>query len=66
LRLQALRARRDPAAAERRRAALVEAAREGRNVLPPLVDAVTDLVTLGEIIDSLRSVFGDHRETAAW
>ncbi|MGZ5428571.1 MAG: methylmalonyl-CoA mutase family protein, partial [Thermoanaerobaculia bacterium] len=66
LRLQALRARRDPAAAERRRAALVEAAREGRNVLPPLVDAVTDLVTLGEIIESLRSVFGDHRESAAW
>ncbi len=66
LRLQALRARRDPAAAERRRAALVEAAREGRNVLPPLVDAVTDLVTLGEIIESLRSVFGEHRESAAW
>ncbi len=66
LRLQALRARRDGAAAERGRASLVEAAREGRNILPPLVDAVTDLVTLGEIIESLRSVFGDHRETAAW
>src|ERR1017187_4954968 len=66
LRLQALRARRDPATVGRRRAALVEAAREGRNVLPPLVDAVTDLVTLGEIIESLRSVFGEHRESAAW
>ncbi len=65
-RLQALRARRDPAAAERRRTALVEAAREGRNLLPPLVDAVTDLVSLGEIVESLRTVFGDHRENAAW
>ncbi|HEX5855195.1 MAG TPA: methylmalonyl-CoA mutase family protein [Thermoanaerobaculia bacterium] len=65
-RLQALRARRDPAAVERRRAALVEMARDGRNLLPPLVDAVTDLVTLGEIVESLRTVFGDHRESAAW
>jgi len=30
------------------------------------VDAVTDFVTLGEIVESLRSVFGDHRETAVW
>ncbi len=65
-RLQALRARRDPAAVERRRAALVEAARDGRNLLPPLVDAVTGLVTLGEIVESLRTVFGDHRESATW
>jgi methylmalonyl-CoA mutase N-terminal domain/subunit len=65
-RLRALRARRDPAAVERRRAALVETARDGRNLLPPLVDAVTDLVTLGEVVESLRTVFGDHRESAAW
>jgi methylmalonyl-CoA mutase N-terminal domain/subunit len=65
-RLVALRARRDAAAVERRRAALVEAAREGRNVLPSIVEAVTELVTLGEIVESLRSVFGEHHETAAW
>jgi len=65
-RLQALRARRDPAAVAKRRAVLVETARDGRNLLPPLVDAVTDLVTLGEIVESLRTVFGDHRESAAW
>jgi len=65
-RLEALRARRDAAAVERRRAALVEAAREGRNVLPPIVEAVTELVTLGEIVESLRSVFGEHHETTAW
>ena len=65
-RLSALRARRDAAAVERRRASLVEAAREGRNLLPPILDAVTDLVTLGEVVESLRSVFGEHRETTAW
>lgn len=65
-RLEALRARRDAAAVGRRRAALVEAAREGRNVLPPIMEAVTDLVTLGEIVESLRSVFGEHHETTVW
>ena len=65
-RLAALRARRDAAAVERRRSSLVEAAREGRNLLPPIVEAVTELVTLGEIVESLRSVFGEHHETAAW
>ncbi|MGZ6970300.1 MAG: acyl-CoA mutase large subunit family protein [Thermoanaerobaculia bacterium] len=65
-RLQALRARRDASAVEKRRTALVDAAREGRNLLPPIVEAVTDLVTLGEIVESLRSVFGSHREGAGW
>jgi methylmalonyl-CoA mutase, N-terminal domain len=65
-RLAALRARRDARAVDRRRAALVEAAREGRNVLPPMLDAVTELVTLGEIVESLRSVFGEHHETTTW
>jgi methylmalonyl-CoA mutase N-terminal domain/subunit len=65
-RLAALRGRRDPGAVERRRRQLVEAAREGRNLLPPLIDAVTDLVTLGEAVESLRTVFGEHRESTAW
>ncbi len=63
-RLRALRARRSSEAVVRRRAALVDAARDGRNLLPPMIDAVTDLVTLGEIVSSLRSVFGEHHETA--
>jgi len=66
-RLQALRARRSAEAVARRRAALVEAAREGRNLLPPLVDAVADLVTLGEIVESLKSVFGEYVDSGgAW
>ncbi len=65
-RLRALRARRDSAAAARLRGGVVAAAREGRNLLPPVVDAVAGLVTLGEIVESLRTVFGDYRESGAW
>jgi methylmalonyl-CoA mutase N-terminal domain/subunit len=65
-RLGALRARRDPAAADRLRQGVADAAREGRNVLPPIVDAVSGLVTLGEVVDALRSVFGEHHENAGW
>jgi methylmalonyl-CoA mutase N-terminal domain/subunit len=63
-RLRALRARRDPLAVSRLRETVVTAAREGRNLLPPMVDAVAGLVTLGEIVESLRGVFGDYRETS--
>jgi len=65
-RLAALRARRDAGAVTRRRVSLVEAAREGRNLMPPIVEAVTELVTLGEIVESLRTVFGDYRESSGW
>ena len=65
-RLAALRARRDGAAVSRLRKGVEDAAREGRNLMPPLVDAVAGLVTLGEIVDSLRTVFGEYRETGAW
>jgi hypothetical protein len=34
--------------------------------MPPIVEAVAELVTLGEIVESLRSVFGEHHETTAW
>jgi methylmalonyl-CoA mutase N-terminal domain/subunit len=65
-RLAALRARRDAGAVTRRRVSLVEAAREGRNLMPPIVEAVTELVTLGEIVESLRTVFGEYRESSGW
>lgn len=61
-RLSAFRARRDPAAVSRRRAELVGAARDGRNLMPLIVEAVDVGVTLGEIVESLRTVFGDYRE----
>ncbi|MCH2277745.1 MAG: methylmalonyl-CoA mutase family protein, partial [Vicinamibacterales bacterium] len=56
------RAHRDEA---RSRAALntVGATARGKaNLLPPIIDAVEAGSTVGEITDSLRAVFGEHRE----
>ncbi|HEV8268811.1 MAG TPA: methylmalonyl-CoA mutase family protein [Thermoanaerobaculia bacterium] len=64
-RLAAFRSRRSAADVDARRRALVDAAREGRNLLPPMIDAVTSSVTLGEIVESLKVVFGEHRESSS-
>ena len=37
------------------------AARENRNLMPPIVAAVEADVTVGEVADALRSVFGEYR-----
>ncbi len=42
--------------------ALKRAAQKGENVLPPILDAVRDLATLGEITSILREVFGTYQE----
>jgi methylmalonyl-CoA mutase N-terminal domain/subunit len=65
-RLKAVRARRDPATVSRLTEGIASAAREGRNLLPPMVDAATGFVTLGEIVESLKGVFGEYRENAGW
>jgi methylmalonyl-CoA mutase N-terminal domain/subunit len=63
-RVQALRARRDSAAVESVLAALKrDAAREDRNLMPPIVEAARAYVTMGEMCDALRSVWGVWRET---
>ena len=63
-RVQALKARRDPAAVEQRLAELKRAAaREDVNLMPPIVDAARDYVTMGEICDAFRDVWGVWRET---
>jgi methylmalonyl-CoA mutase N-terminal domain/subunit len=63
-RVQALRARRDSAAVETRLAALKgAAARDGVNLMPLLLDAARDYVTMGEMCDALREVWGTWRET---
>jgi len=62
-RLQAFKARRDSAVVERRLVELAEAASvEGRNLMPVIVDAVRDGVTLGEICDTWRQTWGTWRE----
>ena len=63
-RVQALKARRDSAAVEQRLAELKRAAaREDVNLMPPIVDAARDYVTMGEICDAFRDVWGVWRET---
>src|SRR6266540_2018403 len=63
-RVQALRARRDGSAVESALARLKEdAAHEDRNMMLPIVDAARAYVTMGEMCDALREVWGVWRET---
>src|SRR5690606_19951991 len=64
-RVKAVRARRDAAAAERCLAAVRAACQDpDANVMPPILDAVKAYVTLGEICDVFRDVFGVHTDPA--
>ncbi|MBI3522549.1 MAG: methylmalonyl-CoA mutase [Chloroflexi bacterium] len=63
-RLAAVRARRDRARVERAREELVTAARGSANLMPRILEAVEAEVTLGEICDDLRGVFGVYEPTA--
>jgi methylmalonyl-CoA mutase N-terminal domain/subunit len=38
------------------------AARQGSNLVPPIMQAVEASATVGEIADTLREVFGEHKE----
>src|SRR5688572_28879659 len=63
-RVQALRAKRDSAAAEAALARLKQdAAYDDRNLMPPIIDAARAYVTMGEMCDALREVWGVWRET---
>ncbi len=65
-RLRALRERRDREVVAKRLTSLTAAARDGRNLLPEMVEAVSSNVTLGEIVEALGAVFGEHKEFVAW
>ena len=63
-RVQALRTRRDTGPVEAALARLKEdAARDDRNLMDPIVAAARAYVTLGEMCDALREVWGIWRET---
>jgi methylmalonyl-CoA mutase N-terminal domain/subunit len=63
-RLAAVTAGRDAAAVESRLTALKEAAaKPDVNLMPPILDGSRDYVTLGEMCDALREVWGVWRET---
>ena len=63
-RIQALRARRDSVAVQAALARLAEdAADDDRNLMQPIIDAARAHVTMGEMCDALRQVWGVWRET---
>jgi methylmalonyl-CoA mutase N-terminal domain/subunit len=55
---------RDAAAVEAALATMLDAARSGANMVPPMLDAVRAEATLGEICDALREEWGVYREPA--
>ena len=63
-RVEAVRSQRDAAAAEAAVARLKEdAARDDRNLMEPIMAAARAYVTMGEMCDALREVWGTWRET---
>jgi methylmalonyl-CoA mutase, N-terminal domain len=63
-RVRAVRARRESAAVEQAVAKLQEgAARDDVNLMPLIIDASRAYVTMGEMCDALREVWGVWRET---
>jgi methylmalonyl-CoA mutase N-terminal domain/subunit len=61
-RVAAVRASRDAAGWRTAIARVEAAARDGSNLVPPIIDAVEAHATVGEIADALRRVFGEHKE----
>jgi len=62
--VQTVRERRDTAAADAALARLKEdAGHDDRNLMEPIMDASRAYVTMGEMCDALREVWGTWRET---
>ncbi len=60
------RARRDDARVRTALDALLGAARDGSNMIGPMLDAVRAEATLGEICDALRDEWGEYTEPAGF
>ncbi|MFH1137491.1 MAG: methylmalonyl-CoA mutase family protein [Pseudomonadota bacterium] len=58
--LARLRSERNQAAVDKSLAELTATAKGTNNLMPPIIEAVKAYATLGEICDSLRSVFGEY------
>jgi methylmalonyl-CoA mutase N-terminal domain/subunit len=60
-RVERIRAERDHQAAHNSLAKVEEVARDGSNLMPPIIEAVRARATLGEIADAMRRVFGEYQ-----
>ncbi|MBI3844729.1 MAG: methylmalonyl-CoA mutase family protein [Planctomycetes bacterium] len=65
-RLRHLREHRDRAAVKRSLDAVRQAARDGSNVMPSLLDAARAYATLGEIVKVFKQEFGEYLEPATF
>ena len=63
-RVKATRAKRDAARADAAIAGVRAAAATDENLMPPILEAVRSGVTLGEVCNVFRQVFGEHRDPA--
>lgn len=61
--VQELRKSRDNGKAEQALKALTAACENGDNVMPPLLEAVRNSATLGEMVDAMKEVYGTYTET---
>ena len=62
-RVRALRARRNSGVHAAALRGVEDAARDGGNLMPQILHAVESYATVGEIASSLRTVFGEYRES---
>ncbi len=62
-RVRAVRASRSASACQAAVDAVERAARDGTNLVPPIIAAVEARATLGEIADAMRRVFGEYVES---
>jgi len=63
-RVRALRLSRDAKASADALASVASAARDGGNLVPPVVTAVEARATVGEIADTMRAVFGEYEDAS--
>ena len=64
--VRGLRRTRDNKAVSSSLQALRKACADGKNVMPPLIDAVKTYATVGEISDVMREVFATYEEPAVY
>jgi methylmalonyl-CoA mutase, N-terminal domain len=62
-RVRALRLRRNPESHTASLRHIEDVARNGANLMPPILHAVESCATVGEIANVLRKVFGEYRES---
>ncbi|HSR69087.1 MAG TPA: methylmalonyl-CoA mutase family protein [Acidobacteriota bacterium] len=65
-RLQSLKDKRDNDRTQKALEAVRKAAREDSNLMPPILEAVKALASVGEIADAMRDVFGEYQETVVF